>query len=216
MNNKGFTLIELLAVIVILGVLLAIAVPSVSKYINTAKKSTYVINVKEYADAAKKELNLIDSEFEYPVNYGEATIISFRKLKLAMENIPKKSPYGGEWLEDDSGIYIVNDGSAEKPHYTYYIQAEDSNGYGIGIVTGNYVFPCLVSYDNLSSRNIINLKNYDKQDISKLTEEEINEVDNSCGVSDQNNNPIDILITHAYTEKYNGVIECPTCVDDGY
>ena len=63
MNKKGFTLIELLAVIVILGVLLAIAIPAVSKYINTAKKSTYIINVKEYADAAKKELHLIDSEY---------------------------------------------------------------------------------------------------------------------------------------------------------
>ena len=33
LNKKGFTLIELLAVIVILGVLLAIAIPSVTKHI---------------------------------------------------------------------------------------------------------------------------------------------------------------------------------------
>lgn len=32
-NNKGFTLIELLAVIVILGLLMAIAIPSVTRYI---------------------------------------------------------------------------------------------------------------------------------------------------------------------------------------
>ena len=33
MKKKGFTLIELLAVIVILGLLIAIAIPSVTKYI---------------------------------------------------------------------------------------------------------------------------------------------------------------------------------------
>ena len=38
LNKKGFTLIELLAVIVILGVLLAIAIPSVTKYINISKR----------------------------------------------------------------------------------------------------------------------------------------------------------------------------------
>lgn len=43
LNKKGFTLIELLAVIVILGVLLAIAIPSVTKYINISKRVLILI-----------------------------------------------------------------------------------------------------------------------------------------------------------------------------
>ena len=38
MKKKGFTLIELLAVIVILGLLIAIAIPSVIKYLTQSRK----------------------------------------------------------------------------------------------------------------------------------------------------------------------------------
>jgi len=154
LNKKGFTLIELLAVIVILGVLLAIAIPSVAKYINTAKKSTYIINVKEYADAAKKELNLINSDYEFPVNSGDATVITFDTLKLALENGGKKSSYGGEFVEEYSYVVIVNDGTAEKPHYTYYIAALDEKGYGIGLKTTTATAG-IIAYDELSEENIV-------------------------------------------------------------
>ena len=85
-NKKGFTLIELLAVIVILGVLLAIAIPAVSKYINTAKKSTYKENVQSYAKAAKSEFMNIGSSYQFPVNTGDATVITFKELEPAIEN----------------------------------------------------------------------------------------------------------------------------------
>jgi type IV pilus assembly protein PilA len=45
-NKKGFTLVELLAVIVILAIILAIAVPSISGMISNAKKSAFEDSVK--------------------------------------------------------------------------------------------------------------------------------------------------------------------------
>ena len=36
-NKKGFTLIELLAVIVILAILVMVAIPAVTKYLNSAR-----------------------------------------------------------------------------------------------------------------------------------------------------------------------------------
>ena len=52
-NNKGFTLIELLAVIVILGVLMIIAVPMVTKYIKQAKQDAFVDTAKNYINSAR-------------------------------------------------------------------------------------------------------------------------------------------------------------------
>lgn len=46
LNKKGFTLVELLAVIVILAIILAIAVPSITGILNSAKKSSFEADVK--------------------------------------------------------------------------------------------------------------------------------------------------------------------------
>ena len=58
MNKKGFTLIELLAVIVILGVVLLLAVPSILDSINASKNSSYKIlvdNIKTSAETYYQE-----------------------------------------------------------------------------------------------------------------------------------------------------------------
>lgn len=45
-NKKGFTLIEIIVVLVIMGILLAIAVPSVLGYVNKAKESRYLSDAR--------------------------------------------------------------------------------------------------------------------------------------------------------------------------
>jgi type IV pilus assembly protein PilA len=52
-NEKGFTLIELLAVIVILGIIAAIAVPSIMGIINKSKSDATVAEAIQIIDAAK-------------------------------------------------------------------------------------------------------------------------------------------------------------------
>ncbi len=49
MNKKGFTMIELMATITLLGVMLTLAVVSVSKYLNKARDTVY----KDYEDTLK-------------------------------------------------------------------------------------------------------------------------------------------------------------------
>lgn len=53
MNSKGFTLIELLAVIVIMGILMMVAIPAMTRYIENSRKDTFVDTAKQYANAVK-------------------------------------------------------------------------------------------------------------------------------------------------------------------
>ena len=56
-NKKGFTLIELLAVIVILGLLMAIAIPSVTRYITQSRKKTLASTIDQFITEVATNVN---------------------------------------------------------------------------------------------------------------------------------------------------------------
>ena len=153
LNKKGFTLIELLAVIVILAVLLAIAVPAVSNYINTSKKSGYIDTVKMYVDAARNAS--ISETFDFPSDKNHATAISFSELKDLLEKGGATSSYGNEWKTANSYVVIVNEGSSnENPKYVYYVAAYDSK-YAIGEVASGTSTARIVNADELGNGNVV-------------------------------------------------------------
>ncbi len=53
LNNMGFTLIELLAVITIMGILMMVAIPSVSRTIENSRRDTFADNALTYVNTVR-------------------------------------------------------------------------------------------------------------------------------------------------------------------
>ena len=125
-KKNGFTLIELLAVIIILGILMIIAIPSVTKYINDSRKSAYINTAKQIANAAKNIVN--SGKFDM---YDTDTTYFIPNSCIKVENGEKaKSPYG-EFVNDKTYVVVTYDGQG----YDYYWISLDETGTGIEVIT---------------------------------------------------------------------------------
>ena len=56
LNRKGFTLIELLAVITIMGILMMVAIPSVSRTIENSRRDTFADNALTYINTVRNSV----------------------------------------------------------------------------------------------------------------------------------------------------------------
>lgn len=125
-NKHGFTLIELLAVIIILGILLLIAVPAISRYIEESRKSTYINSVQSIVSAISTSVN----NLEYPLpSKNEAIIIPFSEVELEKGVSNTKSPFAS-YEEGKSYIVVTFDGIM----YHYYVSTLDNAGYSIPLI----------------------------------------------------------------------------------
>ena len=70
-NKKGFTLVEVIAVLVILAILIAIAIPAVNGYINKAKGTEYDLTARNVYMAATIAIN------DYAVSHTPAEIVTY-------------------------------------------------------------------------------------------------------------------------------------------
>ena len=117
-KKNGFTLIELLAVIIILGVLMIIAVPAVTKYINDSRKNGYVSTAKNLAGGVRNLINSgsLDLDDEDTTYYVDGECIK--------TDSGYKSPYG-----EFSKAYVVVTTSYDG--HNYYWTSVDETGTGV-------------------------------------------------------------------------------------
>ena len=124
MQKNGFTLIELLAVIIILGILMIIAIPSVTTYIQNSRKSAYIDTAREIISGTRAFVNqgkvpMYDTNVTYYVNY-----------KCINTENASKSPYG-EFVDGETFVVVTYNGSG----FNYYWVSRDETGQGIKTLT---------------------------------------------------------------------------------
>lgn len=153
LDKKGFTLIELLAVIVILGVIMLIAIPSVSSIIANSRKNTYKSTAETLISGARNmvlstatgdpDTNGAWSEITTQIDkinelakvtgpdaYTKAYVIAVNNIKVE-QGSNTRSPYGN--LEATQSFVVAaknKDGS-----YDYYIQLYDDASYAIQFIS---------------------------------------------------------------------------------
>lgn len=154
LNKKAFTLIELLAVIIILGVLLLIAVPAVSRYIQESREDTYATNLSKFVDAVSPEVNSYNSEYTFATNQYLVVPITCLELERGSS---KDSPFGPY---DPMKSYVVVVRKSSGSGFDYYVAALDDTGYGTK----------LIAADELDGRNSISdLKGDEEDTIEPIT-----------------------------------------------
>ena len=126
MKNKGFTLIELLAVIVILGIILIIAIPQVSSYIDSTKVKTMRTTAQVYINAVR-DYSTSKNKFPYKGTTKKYTLNDI-VTNIGLDKDNKKSPYGDEWDLDNS---YVNQTLSEDYKDTYSVYLIDKGGHCI-------------------------------------------------------------------------------------
>jgi len=107
-NNRGFTLVELLAAMVILGILMMIAVPTIFNMFDDNKKQLYVDAAKKLMAQAEYEMKASSSIIEKPPKDGA---IAISLLYLDSSDF-EDAPEGGEFIKEASFVVIKNTGTS--------------------------------------------------------------------------------------------------------
>ena len=168
-QQSGFTLIELLAVITIMGILMMVAIPAVSRTIENSRRDTFADTATAYINAVKNSVSADEilcstaSDTNMTTNISSAVAGTYYlnvatednatyKANSALDNSKALMESGGKssWGNANVRGYVVltKDTTNNQTKYTYQIVLTDSGNHGTnGTSTG------LVGTNNIVKRS---------------------------------------------------------------
>ena len=146
-NTAGFTLIELLAVITIMGILMMVAIPSVSRTIENSRRDTFADNALTYISTVRN--SVLADEVKCQITAGNDTTAvtasgtpngtyyfaidtEAQQTKDIMERVATSS-WGGAKLT--GYIKIAKIASGQRTITTYSVCLRDTGNHGFGAET---------------------------------------------------------------------------------
>ena len=116
-NNSGFTMVELLAAMVVLGISMMVAIPSVIELLNDQRSDTYVKDALRFASNMDNKLRS-DNKITVPRRGGCIAI----NLTYMDNNTFEEGPYGGTYDRWVSFVVAKRNPAAADEEYTYYVR----------------------------------------------------------------------------------------------
>ena len=170
LNSKGFTLIELLAVITIMGILMMVAIPAVSRTIENSRRDTFMDTALAYINAAK---NAVAADELY-VTSGTGTNVT-------------TSPISAQ----ETGYYCYSFDTSTGTTATDLMEQGGKSSWGNSDVKGYIVIQKTVDTDNGRTKYTYAIRMIDtaKRGITKVTPE--NALKRSSVLTSSNVTPVD-------------------------
>ena len=105
-NNKGFTLVELLAMLVVLGILMAITVPNISGILSQQKETAFIEDASKLINTAKMKMST-DREIKRPAN-GNCIVFSMTYLDKAAEMKISAPPFSIVTQRSENAFHLFS------------------------------------------------------------------------------------------------------------
>ena len=160
MNSKGFTLIELLAVITIMGILMMVAIPSVSRTIENSRRDTFADVAKSYVNTIRSSVLADEIECLLPGTTTKTSVgatpdgVYYYQIDTSTNGTKDLMESGGKssWSNSDVGGYVV---WTKKTGTTTSGDTKTRTTYAVLLVdTGKHGFDTLTLESDLKRANV--------------------------------------------------------------